>query len=191
MDISYYDYPWKHIIVDNLLDQESFTGLINYIESVYDFTKATKGYKELHNKDSNSYISNLLCPKILELKDLLFDKLNYANKILPLEYYPVIELVICPPNYKYGRIHQDTDYKLMTTVLYVYPEISDGTEIYSREDRDSYFGSVEWKQNRALCFVGQSNPEYQQSWHDYQNSKSYPRVTMNLNLSKTIHGKSY
>lgn len=181
--------PWKHLVIDDFLEAEEFKNLIDYVQSVYDFSKNTKGYREFHKHNSNTFLSNLFSSKILDLKDKYFDELNYTNQKIPEVYYPFVELAICPPGFHYKRIHTDGDYKLMTTVLYVYPEVSDGTEIYSNEFQNSFVSSVEWKQNRALSFVAQRDNKHQGTWHNYGNSTKTPRVSLNLNLSCTEHGK--
>ena len=191
MIITRIEHPWKHLIIDNFLSENEFTSLIEYVKSVYDFPKNVSGYKEIHRQNSNTFVSDLFTPKIYKLKEDFFDELNYGNKILPEKYYAYSELVICPPNYRYGRIHPDAPEKLMTAVFYVYPEEGDGTEIYKTEYRNSYVNDVEWKQNRALVFVGQTNNAYQKTWHDYRNSKRNPRVTFNLNLTKNEIIKPY
>jgi hypothetical protein len=183
------EVPWKHLIVDDFLSDEEYEKILVYIKSVYDFSKKC-GYKEIHKHNSDSVISNIFCPKILSIKDLYFDELNYGNKELPEIYYPFIELVVSPPGFKYFKIHTDDAFKLMTTVCYFYPDFSTGTELYTTDKKTSYHHSVEWNKNRALSFVSQEKNEYQKTWHNYFNNTEDIRITFNLILSTHENGKN-
>lgn len=174
--------PWKHAVIDDLLSNEEYEVILSYIKSVYDFSRKY-GYKEIHKHNSNSVISNIMCPKILLLKDLYLNDLNYANKQIPEIYYPYVELVIVPPKFKYFRIHTDDSFKIMSTVLYFYPKKSSGTELYHSETQNSFHNSIEWKENRALCFVSQENDRFPKTWHNYSNNTNDIRITFNLVLS--------
>ena len=182
MEFEIVEIPWKHIIVDDFLNNEEYEKILNYIKSVYDFSKKV-GYKEIHKHDSNSVISSIFCPKILLIKDLFFDKLNYGKKDLPKKYYPYIELAILPPGYKYFKIHTDDCFKLMSIVYYFYPDLSTGTKLYTSHEKNSFHHSVDWVKNRALCFVSQQKDEYQKTWHNYSNISDSVRITFNLILS--------
>lgn len=180
--------PWRHALIDDLLSNEEYESILSYVKSVYDFSKQY-GYKEIHKHNSNSVISNILCPKIELLKNLYFDDLNYANKQIPEISYPYIELAIVPPKFKYFRIHTDDSFKIMTTVLYFYPKKSSGTDLYLTENISSFHSSIEWKENRALSFVSQNKDNFQKTWHNYFNNTDDIRITFNLILSKTENGK--
>jgi hypothetical protein len=117
------------------------------------------------------------------LKDLYLNDLNYANKQIPEITYPYVELVVVPPKFKYFRIHTDAEFKIMSTVLYFYPKNSSGTELYYSETSNSFHSSIEWKENRALCFVSQQNDGFPKTWHNYFNNTDDIRITFNLVLS--------
>lgn len=183
--------PWKYLLIDEFLSDVEYERVLTYIKSRYDFDRNHKGYKELHRHNSNTLITKLFAPIIIALKDKYFDKLNYAGKTLPQKMYPYIELVVCPSGYRYDHIHCDTDYKIMSTVLFMYPEEGDGTELYTDKTEQSYHSQVPWKPNRAISFVSQNNPKFQRTWHNYGNTKPFQRVSFNLILSSTPDGKQY
>jgi hypothetical protein len=183
--------PWKHLVIDNFLSDSEYQQVKEYVDPVYNRLNNKKGYKELHRYNSNTLITKIFVPKILLLKDKFFNDLNYAGKLLPSDTYPYIELVICPSGYRYEHIHSDTEYKLMSTVLFFHPKDGDGTELYTEKNPDKMHSQVEWKPNRALTFVSQNNPNFQRTWHNYGNTKTFPRVSFNLILSSTPDGKQY
>lgn len=183
--------PWTYLIIDEFLTAAEYEQVLAYVKSKYDFAHNNKGYKELHRHTSDTLITKLFAPIILMLRDKYFDELNYAGKALPQEMYPYIELVVCPSGYRYDRIHCDTENKLMSTVLFMYPDEGDGTELYTDKSQQALHSQVPWKANRALSFVSQNNPRFQRTWHNYGNTKPFPRVTFNLILSSTPDGKQY
>jgi hypothetical protein len=177
------DYPWKHLVLDNFLDENTFCFLQKYIEDRYDFSKlkSTKAIVECHTSENKTELYQILSPKIDELKQSYFNQLNFTDKELPEKTYSLVELVLCPPGFKNKNIHNDKDTKLMTTVLYITPDEGTGTILYSGAGTNSDSIEVEWKQNRALVFVGQTN-----TWHNYKNNKKIWRVTTNLILCDCI-----
>lgn len=191
MIVTKMDAPWGHLVIDDFLPDTEYEQVLAYIKSKYDFARNRKGYKELHRYNSDTLITKIFAPIILALKDKYFDELNYAGKTLPQEVYPYIELVVCPSGYRYDHIHCDTEYKLMTTVLFMYPDEGDGTELYTDKTPQSLHSQVPWKANRAISFVSQNNPEFQRTWHNYGNTKPFQRVSFNLILSSTPDGKQY
>ena len=70
-------------------------------------------------------------------------------------------------------LHTDPEDKLLTIVVYVYPEHHVGTSIGTRESTSP----VEWKQNRALIFTRE---DY--TWHNYPTLGHGPRVTYNVHV---------
>jgi hypothetical protein len=187
MIVEEFEYPWKHLVIDNLLDNETFDYIENYVVTKYDLNNIKKSHLEIHSSDSN--IHKKLSPIIFELQQKYFHTLNYAGKKLPPDIYSYIELAICSPGFRYGRIHPDDSRKLMTTVLYVTPETGDGTELYLNNNVNSLVTKLEWKKNRALCFVGQQNPAHQRTWHNYGNTMAFGRVSINMILTDTPNGK--
>ena len=188
MIYSKYETPWNHLIIDNLLGGEDFNRVKDYITTKYDLKTLTRPSMEVHSINSPSFLFPLLSPIILELKEKYFDFLNYGNKTIPDILYPYVEVRIIPPGFDY-RIHPDAEYKVMTTVLYVAPEDANGTEVYTSYDKKSFVGEIEWKQNRGLCFVSQSNPKFQETLHGYKNTRNEARATINLNLCTTPYGQ--
>ena len=184
-----YNDPWKHLMTDNLLDDDVFKEVEKY--AVDTFSYVTKHVLENHSVLDNSRMYQLLAPVILKLKDDYFDLLNIGNKELPEKYYPYVQFNICPLGFKWKDIHVDAPRKLMTTVLYLNPAVSDGTDLYSKKDEASLEKTVDWKKNRSVSFVSQADTKFKQTWHNYKNSLSPLRMSVNLILCANINGKYY
>jgi hypothetical protein len=192
MIVTEYDDPWKHIIIDDFLDRETFKWLVDYIKSDKNLFNPEEITSENHQPwyGAESEVYDKLLPFLIKVKDQYQDKLNYTNRHIPNVCYPHFQINFCNPNFRFPEIHQDNENKALTVVLYVYPNDSDGTEIYSSFDENSLAKRVEWKPNRALCFVSQRNPEFPQTWHNFGNTRKEVRVTINLTLEKEIDIRS-
>lgn len=183
-----YSTPWKHLIIDDLLDEDKLKQVQDYVQNKYDLTTINTAIQENHIS-TTAPLKQLLGSIVFDIRDRFFDQLNYANKKLPGRQYPFVQLAISPPGFKYKQVHPDHPVKLMTTVLYLMPDQCTGTELYATEKQ--FHHEIPWKPNRALCFVGQYKHEYQMTWHTYQNTCDVARVTINLTLSQTQDGKGF
>ena len=177
-----FKFPWKHLVLDNFLTSDEFNETLNYAEQRIDINNPyADDFIEIHHYNRNSILNQIFNNKILLLKDLYYEKLNFANKKLPENFKPYIALKSTKPNTNFF-IHTDQDFKLMSSVLYLYPKKSSGTNLYL-SNNGSNSKNIIWKQNRLLSFVGQSDPNYQLTWHNYTNETNYPRITIILILS--------
>lgn len=179
MKVSFCNDPWPHAIIDDFLPADDFQIIKDYVLSRYDLNSVREAIIENHTQ---TVIYNILAPKVLELKDKYLEQLNYGSKEIPARSKPLIELRICPPGFVYKKIHCDAVEKIMSTVLYITPEQSNGTELYGTRDVESLSDIVTWRENRALIFVGQNNPLIQGTWHNYRNTTNLARATANLIL---------
>jgi hypothetical protein len=188
MNLTFYNDPWKHLVIDDLLDPETFKRVEQYVLKFKDIKTHTL---EKHTMSTKSEMYDLLADMAISLKDKYFDELNFGNRVLPKIYYPVIEFNVCPPGFKWHKIHTDIQSKLMSNVLYISPDVSSGTELYKKQNDISIAKEVEWKKNRVFCFVSQSNTMYPSTWHNYKNNTKVNRISVNLNLCSDEYGDSY
>ena len=105
------DYPWKHLIIDDLLNTDVFEEIEQYATK---FNNSTTHVLENHSILIKSRMYDLLSPIILTLKNEYYDLLNFGGKRLPEKYYPYIQFNVCPPGYAWPKIHVDAPRKLMT-----------------------------------------------------------------------------
>ena len=74
-------------------------------------------------------------------------------------------------------IHDDTFNKLLSGVVYLYPEKNIGTIFYNTKNGKDK-NVIEWKINRAVFF---SRIE-RETWHSYEADSTSDRITLIFNL---------
>ena len=79
-------------------------------------------------------------------------------------------------NYKFP-IHDDTPNKLLSGVIYLYPEKNTGTLFYS-DKKGSEKEIIDWKPNRAVFF---SRVE-RKTWHSFEGDGKSDRIVLVYNL---------
>ena len=186
----------KTITIDNFLDIDDHKMLseIN-LEKVPD--NSTKVYINRITKE-NVITESSIDPKLIEKLHL-----KYHNKVFSIlkdlspekaDLYDYSDFLIVKTgkNYKFP-IHDDTPNKLLSGVIYLYPNKNTGTIFYSNKSGDDK-KVVEWKQNRAVFF---SRLE-QKTWHSFEGDGNADRVVLVYNLVSTnlkkifkIERKSY
>ncbi len=167
-------------VFDNFLNKEDFSDL-NKIS-----------YDRVGNKEIKIYHNVISKEKILKTENINHDLLlrlnqNYHNfalnllkklnpKKIDLYDFSEFSLIVTGSNYKFP-IHDDTPDKLLSGVIYLYPEKNTGTIFY-----DSKKGAnkriIEWKQNRAVFF----SRNERETWHSYEGDGSSNRIALVYNL---------
>ena len=103
------------------------------------------------------------------LKELNEDKVNLID-------YCDFTIVKTKKNKKFP-IHDDTFNKLLSGVIYLYPEKNVGTFFYNtKSGKDKNI--IEWKVNRAVFF----SRKERETWHSYEADDANDRITLIFNL---------
>ena len=157
--------PWPYIIEENFYDFEDFEyfkaiaiKICNKIkpeEKIIE-TQTLDVFKKKYEAKALSYLE-LLAPEKIKL---------YNRFQLDIQGVGVNET-------SQNFVHVDRDDKLLSIVVYGYPEKHIGTFIGTRTNLQP----LEWKQNRAFIFSRTQN-----SWHKFSTMGLSPRVTFNINL---------
>ena len=172
-------FSYKIITEDNFLSQGDFNELINL--SI--LKENQNEFNIFHNEvDDNGVIVSTIDKKFVEklyknyhFKTLsILKKLNYEKS--KLYDYTDFTIIVTKKNAKFP-IHDDTPNKLLSGVIYLYPEKNSGTIFYS-DKKGSNEKKIEWVQNRAVFF---SRIE-RETWHSYQGDGMNSRVTLVYNL---------
>lgn len=170
---------YKLKIVDNFLNNEDFSLLCNLNIS----QEFNSDFKVYHNKINNNKIYESTIDKklLIKLHNNYFDKAFAILKELSPEKsklydYSDFTIIITKKNSKFP-IHDDTPNKLLSGVIYLYPEKNSGTIFYS-DKKGSNKTLIEWKQNRAVFF---SRVE-KETWHSYEGDNLNNRVALVYNL---------
>ena len=171
----------KNIITyDNFLNENDFNNLINLkIDNVEE--TSTKVY---HNSISNDGVidNSLISTELLEKLHSNYHQkaLKILNEIAPekVNLYDYSEFMIIKSgkNYKFP-IHDDTPNKLLSGVIYLYPEKNIGTLFYS-DKKGSEKEIIDWKPNRAVFF---SRVE-RKTWHSFEGDGKSDRIVLVYNL---------
>ena len=168
------------ITYDNFLNENDFNNLINLkIDSVEE--TSTKVY---HNSISNDGVidNSLISAELLEKLHSNYHQkaLKILNEIAPekVNLYDYSEFMIIKSgkNYKFP-IHDDTPIKLLSGVIYLYPEKNTGTLFYS-DKKGSEKEIIDWKPNRAVFF---SRVE-RKTWHSFEGDGKSDRIVLVYNL---------
>ncbi len=148
MDITYYKKPWRHAVIDNFFSED----LLNHISTLEkpDVTKRVQRFKD-------------------ELVSEYFQTaLEQQGKNHYLEFNHMQAGTEHP-------VHDEAPSKKLSVVVYISPEISDGTYVYTGSHKLSFVKEIAWKVNRAFIFKGIRGV----TWHSFANKQDLPRLTIN------------
>ena len=107
---------------------------------------------------------------------------HYGQTRFGRKYYNQILFGITPPEYEFGT-HSDSASKTWTLVIYLYPEVNDGTYLYDDSKENQLM--CEWGLNEGVAFCPKNNS----SFHSYKNSSSDKfRVTLIINIIRVGYG---
>lgn len=99
----------------------------------------------------------------------------YADKVGETEGFFAAGVVRCDPKYTYA-LHADHPDKLVSSVVYLYPEVGDGTH-FLKEDKGAqgkFMEEVVWFPNRLVTWRNEGQ------LHLYHNKTKEPRITLNI-----------
>ena len=167
-------------IIENFLDETDFETLSKLKLD----TVPENSLKVYHNEidKNNNVLTSCIDPSIIKsLNNKYHDKtFQLLNKISPkkaeLYEYSDFSIIKTGKNYKFP-IHDDTPNKLLSGVIYLYPEKNTGTIFYGNKKGDNK-EVVEWKQNRAVFF----SRHERETWHSFEGDGNSDRVVLVYNL---------
>ena len=167
-------------IIDNFLNKEDFDQLCQLkLDNVKD------GIKIYHNRINKNNEIEVICIDsnlIKRLHKRYHEKtINILKKLCPekidLYDYSDFSIIVTHKDYKFP-FHDDTPNKLLSGVIYLYPEKNVGT-IFSSDKKSSEKYVVDWKQNRAVFF----SRKERKTWHAYKGDGINNRVVLVYNLN--------
>ena len=167
-------------IIENFLDAADFETLSKLKLD----TVPKNSLKVYHNEidKNNNVVTSCIDQSIIKsLNNKYHDKtFQLLNKISPkkaeLYEYSDFSIIKTGKNYKFP-IHDDTPNKLLSGVIYLYPEKNTGTIFYGNKKGDNK-EVVEWKQNRAVFF----SRHERETWHSFEGDGNSDRVVLVYNL---------
>lgn len=186
LNATLFDNPWPYLVVDNALTDESFARL-------YDISKKLESKVTALPRDQDGiWLSKFIEYGFDQLDidfilDLNYQLLSHHKSLLSkfpnaersqIGYFSVPKLNFIGPNVN-GTVHEEGIIKSLAFVLYVFPENTYGTRLYSDNTINSFAREIEWKPNRAFIMCNQANV----TWHSFH-SDQQPRMTLNLYYEK-------
>ena len=167
-------------IIDNFLEADDYKTLCSLkLEKIN--SNEIKVY--VNEIDDNSILRNeVFSEKFLKsLQNNYHQKaLAILNELNPLKAklydYSTFSIIETGANYKFP-IHDDTPNKLLSGVIYLYPENNTGTIFYSNKKGDNK-RIIDWQQNRAVFFSRIEG----KSWHAYKGDGKSNRIALVYNL---------
>ena len=167
-------------IFDDFLDPEDLNEISAYAKNLNNERNIHVFHNEidLNNKIINASIDKKFLVRLNErylekainiLKELNEEKVNLVD-------YCDFTIIKTKKNKKFP-IHDDTFNKLLSGVIYLYPEKNVGTFFYNtKSGKDKNI--IEWKVNRAVFF----SRKERETWHSYEADNANDRITLIFNL---------
>ncbi len=169
---------FKHKIIENFLNEQDFNELNSLkLSDVKD--NENKVYHNRIFKDGNIESSCISNETIKRLHNNYHSKaINLLKIYAPdkenLYEYSDFHIVTAGKDHSFP-IHTDTLNKLLSGVIYLSPDINNGTILYNMDKKHKL--NVEWKKNRALFFSRSDK-----TLHSYRSDGKSKRVTLIYNL---------
>ena len=171
---------YKIETIDNFLTQEDFNKLISILKNL-----DNKGeFSVFHNAiDKNNKILECSIDNefLKKLNNNYFSKgIEILRKHCPekIDFVDYSDFTILKTNKNAEfPIHDDTPNKLLSGVIYLYPEHNSGTIFYSNK-HGSNLKEIVWKQNRAVFF----SRKEKETWHSYKGNGENDRYAFIFNL---------
>lgn len=179
-------YPWQHKVIDDILDSETFELLSS---AALQLSKTKKN--EDYYSDGiwlNDFETFGLNSKVFDSVIKISDEFLSIKKPLLSQFSPYLKSEVGyfnTPKFNYsinsveGSIHDEGTSKTLALIIYLIPENTPGTKLYTGSNKSDYFGQIEWKQNRGFLMCTEPG----KTWHSYTNN-GLPRYTMNLYYEK-------
>jgi hypothetical protein len=185
--------PWEYKIIDNVFDAKDLDILTNAAKTLSSQYIDGDSIRAWMPVAKSMGVSQEAIDVIVAGGNQLLEKFFsitqdfYKGKLPKGSYFSMPKFEVTGTNYEYP-IHKDSFDKLLTFVIYMYPEQHLGTRLYAGLDQNSYLGSIDWKVNRAFMISPEADKN---GWHNWKNDLTVPRVTLNYTVRSTQELTNY
>lgn len=175
---------YKVKVVDNFFDQDDFKSLCKLdLDINLEKNSNNKEFLTYHNEINDNVIKN----SVINVELLKRLHTNYHKKLMEilmelnpekakLYDYSDFIIIVTSKNSK-SPIHDDTPNKLLSGVIYLYPNENTGTKFYNNKKGEGET-KIAWKQNRAVFF----SRKERETWHSYEGDGKNSRIALVYNL---------
>jgi len=156
---------WQYKVYKDFLDKSDFNKLKDGI--------VNDNFMQYHNFNEGQYRRWLDYDPTPQIADKIkeFDKPRSYSELKSFIHYAVT-----PKNFVH-EVHDEANYKIMSAIIYLSPEVSCGTFLHDKFENPSETIEVEWEPNTLMVFCG----EKKVTWHHFE-SKGAHRYTYNYFL---------
>ena len=167
-------------VLDNFLNEKDFLELSNYAKNLASSEKFDIFHNEIdkNNKVIKSSINEEFLIRInnnyLPIASNILKNLN--EKKMSLLSYSDFTIVKTNKNSKFP-IHDDAPNKLLSGVIFLYPQNNKGTIFYNKKSGEGKT-EIDWKTNRAVFF----SRKERETWHSYEGDNKNDRIALVYNL---------
>ena len=182
------DLSYKVKAYDNFLNQEDYNELkefcrLNFSLNTNEKSTGDKKFNIFDNKiNDQGIIKSTIDPSFLKRLHRNYHQItmNILKELCPskvkLYDYSNFSIEVTSKNSKFP-IHDDIPSKLLSGVIYIYPENNNATIFYSSKKGENK-KTIEWKQNRGVFF----SRKERETWHSYESDGRNDRITLIYNL---------
>ncbi len=169
-----------HRIIDNFLSDDLFDYLCSLKLNKVEYDQILNH----HNKISKDGSTETSCISVEKLKKLNLEchekTINLLKELSPekakLYDYSDFNIIETGKNYSFP-IHRDHVNKLLSGVIYLYPEKNLGTILYDNKNGENPV-EIDWRQNRGFFFSRNESS----TWHSYKGNGKQNRIVLVYNL---------
>jgi hypothetical protein len=176
--------PWEYKLIDQILDEELLEKITKEVVKISKFLDGRETDQNgvwLHKAIEYGFdpdVAEMILEvnkKLLHIAPKLMEKFSSTNTS-KIGYFSIPRFGYCVAGQS-GGIHDDGEFndKAMIMVIYLYPEESVGTKIYTDDDENTFVKELEWKTNRAFLFA----PVKDVTWHNFHANEN-SRVVLNF-----------
>jgi hypothetical protein len=183
--------PVPHIRIENVFPQDVFESLVEITKLPtlrHDLQLSPDGkvQTDLWYPNPSGFEENNIMTKRMDAEEYftkqVFDRRIEIGNSLGLDLskltFDLPRTVV--QGYKGGeyRIHQDIPWKVLTSVVYISPEVNNGTRFYENHKGDGMYEDP-WKPNCGYIFC-----RTESSWHNFLNTHDDMRWVFMFNAKK-------
>lgn len=170
-----YTDPWPHMVIDNYYAPDVYNDICKKAKKFLARNVTPSTRKQEFPFAENSGLQDAIDSRLLT-EDMLENFPDHRDHT-SLSLYWEVNYLLGPFSYK---IHDESERKVLSSVVYVTPEENSGTRLYDKEKR--FVKEIEWKPNRALIFAAIDGV----TWHDYTCPRGKYRITINQFLQRSL-----
>lgn len=175
--------PWPHQILDNTLDQKTFSKL-QTISRTKLANISTDKLIHIHPAQYEEYGIEFYNETLDICKALYQNIKEIISKFPECRWFDNLgvnaHISITPPLPFKFYIHQEGIEKIWSSVTYISPDNNVGTKMYTAQHEHAFVKEAEWVPNSTFIFCGKEG----KTWHSYESNQLTNRITFNLFIMK-------